>query len=277
MEHKEHRLIIVSSKLLLDVCLGVVQNHRLQINIPWSIDTMHIAKRSSNGKSCVGDRTKLLISVPHFLRLSVQARGVHITVIHTIFFTAGDTEFHLQKTVDLGHTLQVLLADGHVFLQGLFRKVKHVGGKQRLSMFLEVSFVGLQHTLKPRQPALLAVICVKDHRDTIELCNLTHVHGTSNSAGNGCSIICIVSSFAGNELTTTPGESDDDGTTVLLSSLHARVDGICTNNVRTWDRKLVLLCIVQQVHQCWTGHNTRLHRGRHLCESSRGSHGHVCD
>mmetsp|Transcript_55777 Transcript_55777/g.102241 ORF Transcript_55777/g.102241 Transcript_55777/m.102241 type:complete len:249 (-) Transcript_55777:23-769(-) len=248
MEHKEHRLIIVSSKLLLDVCLGVVQNHRLQINIPWSIDTMHIAKRSSNGKSCVGDRTKLLISVPHFLRLSVQARGVHITVIHTIFFTAGDTEFHLQKTVDLGHTLQVLFADRHVFLQGLLREVKHVRGKQRFAMLLEVSFVGFQHTFEPRQPALLTVIGVKDHGHAVELCNLTHVQGTGNGASNCCSIICIVSSFAGNELTTTPGESDDDGTTVLLSSLHARVDGICTNDVRTWDRKLVLLCIVQQVH-----------------------------
>mmetsp|Transcript_140083 Transcript_140083/g.243963 ORF Transcript_140083/g.243963 Transcript_140083/m.243963 type:complete len:224 (-) Transcript_140083:320-991(-) len=223
---------------------------------------MHIAKRSSNGKSCVGDRTKLLISVPHFLRLSVQARGVHITVIHTIFFTAGDTEFHLQKTVDLGHTLQVLLADGHVFLQGLFRKVKHVGGKQRLSMFLEVSFVGLQHTLKPRQPALLAVICVKDHRDTIELCNLTHVQGTGNGASNCCSIICIVSSFAGNELTTTPGESDDDGTAVLLSSFHARIDRVRTNDVWTGDRKFVLLCILQQVHESWASHNTGFHRCR---------------
>mmetsp|Transcript_158103 Transcript_158103/g.288213 ORF Transcript_158103/g.288213 Transcript_158103/m.288213 type:complete len:239 (-) Transcript_158103:245-961(-) len=238
---------------------------------------MHVAKGSGNSESCIWDGAELFVGVPHLLRLCVQAGGVNVAVIHTIFFAAGHAELHLQEAIDLGHALQVLLADGHVFLQGLFRKVKHVGGKQRLSMFLEVSFVGLQHTLKPRQPALLAVICVKDHRDTIELCNLTHVHGTSNSAGNGCSIICIVSSFAGNELTTTPGESDDDGTTVLLSSLHARVDGICTNNVRTWDRKLVLLCIVQQVHQCWTGHNTRLHRGRHLCESSRGGHGHVCD
>mmetsp|Transcript_39223 Transcript_39223/g.72825 ORF Transcript_39223/g.72825 Transcript_39223/m.72825 type:complete len:210 (+) Transcript_39223:496-1125(+) len=209
---------------------------------------MHVAKGSGNSESCIWDGAELFVGVPHLLRLCVQAGGVNVAVIHTIFFAAGHAELHLQEAIDLGHALQVLLADGHVFLQGLFRKVKHVGGKQRLSMFLEVSFVGLQHTLKPRQPALLAVICVKDHRDTIELCNLTHVHGTSNSAGNGCSIICIVSSFAGNELTTTPGESDDDGTTVLLSSLHARVDGICTNNVRTWDRKLVLLCIVQQVH-----------------------------
>ena len=53
------------------------------------------------------------------LRLSVEAGGVNIGVVNAILLTTGDTQLHLQEQVDLGHALQVLLADGDVLLQRL--------------------------------------------------------------------------------------------------------------------------------------------------------------
>ena len=89
-EYKEHGLIIVRPKLLLDIRLGVVHNDRLQINFPRGIDAMHITKGSSHNESCVWDGSLLFVSVPNPPRLSVDSRRVNIAVIHTIFFTAID-------------------------------------------------------------------------------------------------------------------------------------------------------------------------------------------
>ena len=54
-----------------------------------------------------------------------------------------DTQFHLQQQVDLGHALQVLLADGDVVLQGFLGQIQHVGGEEGLTVLLEVFFTGL--------------------------------------------------------------------------------------------------------------------------------------
>mmetsp|Transcript_39229 Transcript_39229/g.72850 ORF Transcript_39229/g.72850 Transcript_39229/m.72850 type:complete len:225 (+) Transcript_39229:379-1053(+) len=224
MEHKEHRLIIVSSKLLLDVCLGVVQNHRLQINIPWGIHTMHIAKRSSNCKSCIWDGTELFIRVPHLFRLSVQERGITISVVYAIFFTSSDAQLHLEQAVDLGHSLEILLALAHVFLQGLLREIDHMRGEERLAILFEVSFISIQHPIHPRQACLVTMICVENDRDTVQLCNFAHMLGTGNGTRNACLVVLVVSRLASDELSTSHGEGDHDRTTILGSCLHASID-----------------------------------------------------
>ena len=56
--------------------------------------------------------------------------------------------------------------------QSLLGKVKHVGGEERLTVLLKVLLAGLDETIEPRQPGLLAVVGVEDHWHTVELGDL---------------------------------------------------------------------------------------------------------
>mmetsp|Transcript_60920 Transcript_60920/g.98647 ORF Transcript_60920/g.98647 Transcript_60920/m.98647 type:complete len:201 (+) Transcript_60920:1211-1813(+) len=89
---------------------------------------------------------------------------------------------------------------------------------------------------------------------------------TSHGACNASSIVGVVCRFAGNELAAALGEGDHDRTAGNFSCLQACVDGIGSHNVHSWNRELVLLGVVQQVHQRLACDHTWLHGGRHLRE-----------
>mmetsp|Transcript_15328 Transcript_15328/g.28928 ORF Transcript_15328/g.28928 Transcript_15328/m.28928 type:complete len:306 (+) Transcript_15328:496-1413(+) len=267
MENERHGLVAVAAQLLFDELLRVVQNHRLQANIARGIDAVHVAESRRNSEPAVGHGGQRLVDLPHLLWLGVQPGGIHIGVVHTILLTASDAQLHLQEEVDLGHALQVLLADGDVLLKGLLRQIQHVRREQRLAVLLKVLLVGLHESIEPGQPGLLAVISVEDHRNAVELGDLAHMEGTSHSAGDAGSIISVVRGLTCNELATTTGEGDHDGSTSLLGCLHASIHRAAAHHVDSWNGELVLLGIVQQVHQSLASDNARLHGRWHLGES----------
>ena len=47
-----------------------------------------------------------------------------------------------------------------------------MGGEERLTVLLKVLLAGLDETIEPRQPGLLAVVGVEDHWHTVELGDL---------------------------------------------------------------------------------------------------------
>jgi len=71
-------------------------------------------------------------------------------------------------TVHLSHSSEVLGAGGDVLLLGLLREIEHVGREERDSVLLEVSLVGVEHTVEPLEELVSTVIGVENDGDTVE-------------------------------------------------------------------------------------------------------------
>jgi len=278
VEDELHFLLGSALEFLREVFLGVVEDDRLEVNISRSVNSVDISERGGAGEGGVLDLGKLFVGVPDFLRLSVKTVGVDISVVNTIFLSSGDTEFELEKDVKLGELLHVFLADANVLFEGFLGKIKHVGGEKRESLFLVEFLVGLDQTVHPRQPSLLAVISVEDDRNSVEGGNFVDVLGGGNASGNGGLVISVVGALSGDELTSSLGESDNNGSSVLLGGFHAGVDGGSSNNVDSGDGESNLLSVVEKVNEGLSGDNTRLDGSRQLGESLglfSGFSGHV--
>mmetsp|Transcript_44004 Transcript_44004/g.104794 ORF Transcript_44004/g.104794 Transcript_44004/m.104794 type:complete len:291 (-) Transcript_44004:563-1435(-) len=189
VEDKGHGLVALAAQLLLHVLLSVVQDHRLQVHVARGINPVHVAEGSRHCEIAVGHGGEFLVDLPNLLRLRVETGRVHIRVVHAILLAASHTQLHLQQYVDLGHSLQVLLANGNVLLQRLLRQVQHVGREEGLAMHLEVLLVCLHEAIEPWQPGLLAVVRVEDHRHAVELGHLANMQCASHGAGDAGSIV----------------------------------------------------------------------------------------
>mmetsp|Transcript_86876 Transcript_86876/g.137796 ORF Transcript_86876/g.137796 Transcript_86876/m.137796 type:complete len:403 (+) Transcript_86876:277-1485(+) len=270
VEDEGDGLVAVAAQLLLDELLGVVQDNWLQAHIARCIDAVHVAEGRGYCEVPVGHSGQRLVDLPDLLGLRVETRGIHVRVVHTVLFATGDTQFHLQQQVDLGHALQVLLADGDVILQGFLGQIQHVGGEEGLTILLEIFLTGLNQTVEPWQPGLLAVVGVQDHWHAIQLGHLTHMERPCHGARDAGGVVRVVRCLASQELPAATAEGDHHGATGLLGGLHAGIHGGTANHVDARDGELVLLGVVQQVHQGLTGDHSRLHRGGHLGEDLLG-------
>ena len=269
VEDKFHGLLFTVIKFFSEVLLSVVKNDGLKVDISRSIDSVDISEGGSASEGSVLDLRKLLVCVPDFFWLGVKTVGVDIGVINTIFLASGDTEFELEKDVKLGELLHVFLADANVLFEGFLGKIKHVRGEKRESLFSVEFSVGLDQTVHPWQPGLLAVISVEDDRNSVEGGNFVDVLGGGNASGNGGLVISVVGALSGDELTSSLGESDNNGSSVLLGGFHAGVDGGSSNNVDSGDGESNLLSVVEKVDKSLSGDNTRLDGSRQLRESLR--------
>jgi hypothetical protein len=141
-----------------------------------------------------------------------------------------------------------------------------VGREERKAILFVVLLGGGKEAIDPGKPGLLAVISVKDDGDAVELGNLVDVLGTSNGSGNGGDIVGVVERLTSDELSTSLGESDHDGTTVLGSSFHACVDRVGSNNVDSGDGVSLITGSLEEVVEGLSGDNTRLDGSGKLCE-----------
>ena len=266
VEDEEHRLVF-TSKLFLHVLLGVVKDDGTELDISWGVNTVDVSEGSGASEGGVFDLGKLFVGVHDFFWLSVKTGRVDISVINTIFFSSGYTEFEFQKDVKLGELFHVILADADVFFEGFLGEVKHVRGEKRFTVFLVVFLVGCEKTVNPWQPGLLTVVSVKNNRDAVELGNFTDVLGSGNASSDGGIVVVVRKGLSGDELTSTLGESDHDRTSVLGGGFHTGVDGVASYNVDSRDGVTLFLGVLEKVNKSLTGDNTRLDRSRQLGES----------
>ena len=140
----------------------LLQQVQMELNIPRLVNTVYVSKCGHNTK--VGtDQVQCGVDIPHIGRLSVQRSVIHACVVHTVFFTAGDADFHLEPYPKQRHALEVLGTDFNVFMLGLLGQVKHVRGEEGFTVLLEVLFVGLEHAVKPQAKLLGTVVAVQDN------------------------------------------------------------------------------------------------------------------
>mmetsp|Transcript_26770 Transcript_26770/g.56048 ORF Transcript_26770/g.56048 Transcript_26770/m.56048 type:complete len:442 (+) Transcript_26770:87-1412(+) len=267
VENKEHGLVFVASELFLHVSLGVVENDGLEINVSRGVDTVDVSEGSGASEGSTFDLAQLFVSVHDFFGLSVKTRRVDISVINTVFFSSSDTQFEFEQDVHLGEFFHVFLANGNVFFQRFFGKIKHVRRKEGFSVLFKVFLVGGNKTVHPWQPSLLAMVSVQNDGHTVKFGDLTHVKGSGDGSSNGGLIVGVVSGLSGNELTTSLGESDHDGSSVLGGGFHTGVDGVGSNNVDSGNGVSLGLGISQKIDKSSSSDNTRLDGSRKLGES----------
>ena len=267
MENEKHRLVVTITKFFGDVFLGVVKDFRSKLDISGGVNSVDISKRSSASEGGIGNRRKLFVGVHDLLGLSVKAARVNISVINTIFFTSSYTEFEFKKNVNLGEFFHVILADCNVLFEGFLGKIKHMRREKGFSVGGIVFLVSLKKTIHPWQPSLLAMVSVENDGNSVKLGDLTDVLGSGNASGNGGIIVVVGKGLSGNELTTSLGESDHDGTSVLGSGFHASVDGVGSNNINSWNGESSSLGVFEKIDKSLSSDNTRLDGGGKLGES----------
>mmetsp|Transcript_7207 Transcript_7207/g.17625 ORF Transcript_7207/g.17625 Transcript_7207/m.17625 type:complete len:365 (-) Transcript_7207:37-1131(-) len=255
VEDELHFLLVSALELLGKVLLGVVEDDRLEVNVSRSVNSVDISERSGASEGGVLDLGKLFVGVPDFLGLGVKTVGVDVSVINTIFLSSGDTEFELEKDVELGEFLHVFLADANVLFEGFLGKIKHVRGEKRFSVLLVVILVGLEHTVEPREKLLGTVIGMENNRDSVVLGDGTDVHGQGN--GTSGSTVGALDSLSEKEGSSSIGTLDDDGTLGLSGGFHAGVGSGRTGTVHSRNGVAVSTSMVQKLDKVVTGDNTR--------------------
>ena len=150
-----------TTQLFADILLMFTQKLRVKLDISRFVNTVHIPKSSSDTE--VGaNGTQSFVDIIDILRLSVKLGVVDTSVIDTVLLTASDTDLHLEPDAKGGHALEILDAGCDILLFALLRKVKHVRGEKRFLVLLEVSFIGFEHTIKPRQEFVSTMVRMQD-------------------------------------------------------------------------------------------------------------------
>lgn len=93
-----------------------------------------------------------------------------------------------------------------------------------------------------------------------------HVFGTGNGSSNGGLVILVVNGLTADKLSTSLGECNHDGPAVFGSGFHARIDGVGSDNVHSWDGVALRLGVVEEVGEGLSGNNSRLDGGGKLSE-----------
>ncbi len=71
--------------------LGVPQDFRSQMNVPWFVDPMDVAKGGRDSET-IADFHQFFIGVSDLFGLGVQSVGVNLGVVDAVFFTTSDPQ-----------------------------------------------------------------------------------------------------------------------------------------------------------------------------------------
>lgn len=188
----------LAADLLFDVALVQAQDPWLQLDITRLVHTVHIPECGSN-REIRADLAQRIVDLINIATLGVKGSIVDTSVVNTVFFTASYTDFHLEPDTNLAHPLEVLDAGANVFFVGFFGKVEHMRGEERLSMLPVVCFIGFEHTVKPLQELLGAVIRVEDDRNAVRGGDGTDKVRGGDRAGNRSLLILVVETLTAEE------------------------------------------------------------------------------
>lgn len=103
-------------------------------------------------------------------------------------------------------------------------------------MLLVVGLIGLEHTVKPWEELLGAVVGVENDRDTVSGGNGSDEVGSCSSSGNGSLLISVGETLSTEESGTTLGDLKDDRRLDVSGSLEDGVNDGRGGNVLSVSR-----------------------------------------
>jgi hypothetical protein len=148
--------------------------------------------------------------------------------------------------------------------------------EERLALLLEVSLIGIEHTIEPREELLGAVVGVEDDRDAVCGSKRANVVGSSDGAGNGSALVTVANTLSscqsdvngekicwgthlsGEVGSTTLGELKDDGGLSIAGSLEGSDDSGRRGDVNGGDSELVLASVLEETEDIVTDDDTGL-------------------
>lgn len=92
MEHQADWFIRSGSNLLLNECLVLGKQFRVQLDVTGLVDTVDITESCSDGEVW-GDGRKSAVDVVDILGLGVERGIINALIVNTIFFATGDANF----------------------------------------------------------------------------------------------------------------------------------------------------------------------------------------
>jgi hypothetical protein len=95
------------------------------------------------------------------------------------------------------------------------------------TVLLEVSLIGVQHSIEPRQQLLGTVVRVHDDGDSVSRSNGPDESGSSDGSGDGGLLLVgiVLDSLSGPEGSSSLGYLEDDGRVYITSGLQSGVGG----------------------------------------------------
>lgn len=220
VHNEENGLVTVDAELFLGVSLVLSEARGLESDIARLVDTVDISESGGNGEhgSNFGE---LLVHSKDLFGAGVELFGIDSLVVDTILFSSGDSNLHLEPDLHVSHFFKVLGADGNVLIIGFLGKIEHVRGKEGFAVLCKVGFVGLEHTIEPRQELLGTMVRVENNGDTVVRGNSPDVEGHSH--GTSRSVVGILNSFAREKGGSAIRALDDHRTIVFLGGFQGRI------------------------------------------------------
>mmetsp|Transcript_7252 Transcript_7252/g.17684 ORF Transcript_7252/g.17684 Transcript_7252/m.17684 type:complete len:260 (+) Transcript_7252:546-1325(+) len=256
MHHKVYRFFKVTLQHLFHVSLMMSKPFRRKLDVTWFVNTMNISKGSGDRKHW-SDLREGFVDRPDLLRCGIKFFRVDILIVHTIFYSSSDTDFHLQPDLHRCHALEVFNTSHNVFVVGFRGKIDHVRRKQRFSVHGEKLFVGLEHTVEPRKKFLGAVVGVKDNGNIVVLGYRANVHCEGHGTRNGfvwvlhtipCDVICI-----------SVGNLNNDGCFRVLRSFQDGIYCRRTGTVHSGEGIRIFTGVFEKFQEVVASDNPRRH------------------
>jgi hypothetical protein len=127
--------------------------------------------------------------------------------------------YHLEPLLHRGSALKVGGGGLDVLFNVLLGQIDHVGREEGLVVQLEVSLIGIEHTVQPREELLGAVVGVEDNGDVIGGGHATDVVGSGNGTSDGSLLAIVGDTLTGEESSTALGDLQDNGALLVTGSL----------------------------------------------------------
>lgn len=190
VEDEEDGLVVVGLEGLLDVSLVLAEKLGVELDVAGLVNTVDVTEASGD-REIGGDGGESVVDVEDIFGLGVERVVVNILVVDTILLTTSDTDLHLEPLLHGGSALEVLGGGLNVPLDGLLREIDHVRGEEGLTLLLEVSLVGIEHAIEPREELLGAVVGVKDDGDAVGGSERADIVGSGDRASNGSGLVGV--------------------------------------------------------------------------------------
>jgi hypothetical protein len=245
VEDEEDGLVGLGTGLLLDVLLVLGEELGVQLDVTGLVDTVDVTEAGGDGE-VGGDGAEGVLDGQDVLGLGVEGVVVNVLVVDTVLLTTGDTDLHLEPLLHGSNALEVGGGGVDVVVNGLLGQIDHVGGEEGLIVELEVSLIGIEETVQPREELLGAVVGVEDDGDTVGGGHATDVVGSGDTTSDGGSLVAVGNTLTGEESSTTLGELQDNGALLVTGSLEGGNNGGRRSDVDGGDSELLLLGVLEE-------------------------------
>merc|ERR1712001_141329 len=132
-----------------------------------------------------------------------------------------------------------------------------MAGEQGFTMFLEISLISLQHSVKPFKEFFGAMITMDDNWNPIVFGHESHMLGTSNGSQNYGLLLVIFDAFSRQKGSTAIGKLNHHWGLNISGSLKGSIDRRCRSTIECRQSNSIVSAVFHQFHEVVASDNSR--------------------